>query len=218
MNNNQPKYLVLDIETSGLSPYQGHGLLQVAGLALDNKMQVIGQYNEYIKPPYNTIFDPIADRIHKIPRETTENGLSYQEFCEHFIAWVDEIFRESKSGIKPIMIGQFFTFDYNFLAYVVDTTLGQNELIFDSITGQYGLFQKVLSRDCIDTKTLVNIINTKAELEGLDPVFPITSLSKQGGLKDVLGIDKTQIIAHDALDDCLATREVLVRLLEIIKL
>jgi DNA polymerase III epsilon subunit-like protein len=207
------KYIILDLETSGLSPYKGHGLLQCACLALDNNFKIIGQYNEYIKPPLGTVFDTIADSIHKIPREVTANGLTYEEFCEHFILWVKEIFNE----IKPIMIGQFFVFDYNFLSYVIDSTLKESELIKDE-KGQYGLFQSVLSRNFIDTKALVNIINASAELSGFEPIFEGTSLSKKGGLKDALGISQQSFTAHDALDDCRATREVLIRLIKMINI
>jgi DNA polymerase III epsilon subunit-like protein len=206
------KYLILDLETSGLSPYQGHGLLQVACLALDKNLDIIGQYNEYVCPPEGTIFDAVADSIHKIPREVTNNGLTYQEFSEHFIGWVNSIF----GGVKPVMIGQFFVFDYNFLAYVIDSTLGKNDLIKDE-TG-YGLFQKVLSRNFLDTKCLVNIINTKCELEGKELYFPVSSLSKAGGLKDKLGLSAQAFVSHDALDDCRATREVLIRMLDVIEI
>jgi DNA polymerase III epsilon subunit-like protein len=206
------KYLILDLETSGLSPYQGHGLLQVACLALDSNLDIIGQYNEYICPPEGTVYDEVADSIHKIPRSVSDAGLNYQEFSEHFIDWVNSVF----NGFKPIMIGQFFVFDYNFLAYVIDSTLGKSELI-KAETG-YGLFQKVLSRNFIDTKALVNIINTKCELMGKEEFFPITSLSKIGGLKDKLGLSPQAFVAHDALDDCRATREVLIRMLDVIEI
>lgn len=206
----QPKFLILDIETSGLNP-NVHGLLQVAALALDVNFNVIGQYNEFVNPG-DVIFDPIADRIHKIPREKTLEGFTYQEFSEHFVGWVKDLF----GSIKPTMIGQFFVFDYNFLAHVVDNTLGESVLIKDPENNQYGLFQGVLSRNFIDTKSMVTMINAKCEFEGRKAYFPITSLSKSGGLKDRLGIDSSQMRSHDALDDCRATREVLLRLIELI--
>jgi DNA polymerase III epsilon subunit-like protein len=207
----QPQYLILDIETSGLNPVK-HGLLQVAALALDTNLDIIGQYNEYIKPPDSVIFDSIADSIHRIPREVTNQGLSYSEFSEHFIDWVTSVF----GSTKPTMIGQFFVFDYNFLAYVIDNTLGDNPMIKETDKDNYGLFQAVLSRNFIDTKSMVTMINTKCQLEGRESYFPITSLSAAGGLKDKLGIDISNLQAHDALDDCRATREVLIKLLELI--
>jgi DNA polymerase III epsilon subunit-like protein len=210
----KPKYLILDLETSGLSPYEGHGLLQTACLALDENFEIIGQYNEYINPPQGTIFDPIADKIHKISRVTTLAGLSYEEFSEHFIGWVKSIFGD----LKPIMIGQFFVFDYNFLAYVIDSTLGKNELIKDPIKEQYGVFQAILSRNFIDTKALVNIINAKCYLEGKEEYFPISSLSSPGGLKDKLGLISQGYQSHDALDDCKATRDVLIKSFELFQL
>jgi DNA polymerase III epsilon subunit-like protein len=210
----KPKYLILDLETSGLSPYEGHGLLQCACLALDDDFGIIGQYNEYINPPINTVFDPIADKIHKISKEVTAGGLSYSEFSTHFIQWVKSIFGD----VKPVMIGQFFVFDYNFLAYVIDSTLGNDPIIKDPIKEQYGIFQAVLSRNFIDTKALVNIINAKCYMEGKEEFFPISSLSSPGGLKDKLGLVTQGYQSHDALDDCKATRDVLLKLLDLFDL
>jgi DNA polymerase III epsilon subunit-like protein len=70
----------------------------------------------------------------------------------------------------------------------------------------------LLGNDIIDTKCIVNTLNLMAHLKGESLPFPITSLSKPGGLKDILGIDESMFVAHDALGDCEATLEVLKRL------
>ena len=58
---------------------------------------------------------------------------------------------------------------------------------------------------------MVMTANVKAELKGEEIPFPVTSLSKKGGLKDKFGLQEYQ--AHDALGDVLATRDVLIKLL-----
>jgi DNA polymerase III epsilon subunit-like protein len=71
----------------------------------------------------------------------------------------------------------------------------------------------LLDRNFLDTKSLANIINIVSENQTDKIPFEITSLSKEGGLKDVLNVGK-ETIAHDALGDCLATLEVLKKLLQ----
>ena len=68
--------------------------------------------------------------------------------------------------------------------------------------------------DIIDTKALANSINARALLKGRPAPFPVTSLSKPGGLKELFGITAYQ--AHSALGDVLATREVLIKLLDML--
>jgi DNA polymerase III epsilon subunit-like protein len=73
-----------------------------------------------------------------------------------------------------------------------------------------------LGNNFLDTKVIVNLINLKAKEQGLQPPFPVVSLSKPGGIKEVLGLQA--YLAHDAMGDVLATREVLLRLITLVEL
>ena len=68
-------------------------------------------------------------------------------------------------------------------------------------------FLKRLGNNFIDTKSLTNYFNLKAIISNQPVPFPVTSLSKEGGLADTLGIGGFE--AHTALGDCQATLEVL---------
>jgi DNA polymerase III epsilon subunit-like protein len=80
-------------------------------------------------------------------------------------------------------------------------------------TGEIGrqLHAKI-GNNLIDTKALTNALNLKHVFLNKPIPFPVASLSKPGGVKEVLGITGHQ--AHDAMGDVMATREVLLKLLE----
>jgi DNA polymerase III epsilon subunit-like protein len=208
------KYLVIDTETTGLDPHR-NGLIQCAALALDRELDVVAEYNVYICPPDSVIFDEESSKIHNIPIETIKNGLTYTEFAHNFIDFIAENF-----NTKPILIGQFFAFDYGFLSTVFDQAMDLDSEIKARLKApdneQYGLFQSLLSRNFIDTKSLASSLNLKAELISKPPLFQETSLSKVGGLKDTLMIPQDKFKAHDALGDCYATREVLIKMMDLL--
>jgi DNA polymerase III epsilon subunit-like protein len=192
------KYLLIDTETTGLF-FTQNGLIQAAGLILDNKLNEIERFCIDICPdqPYEISQESIE--ITGFTMERINAGMSYQDFCEFFLAILKKHFPER----KPIMIAQFLPFDYSYL-YAVFGKRNMHQELCDR-----------LGNDFIDTKCNVNAVNLMAELRG-DPIpFPSTSLSKPGGLKDKLGINQSAFTAHDALGDCEATLAVLKKLIGI---
>jgi DNA polymerase III epsilon subunit-like protein len=192
------KYLLIDTETTGLF-FSQNGLIQAAGLILDNKLNEIDRFCVDICPdqPYEISQESIE--ITGFTIERIQAGMSYQDFCEYFLNLLQNHFPDC----KPILVAQFLPFDYSFLY---------------SVFGKRNMDQELCDRlgnDFIDTKCNVNAVNLMAELRG-DPIpFPSTSLSKPGGLKDKLGIDQSTFTAHDALGDCEATLAVLKKLIVI---
>ena len=193
------KYLVIDTETSGVHAYE-NGLLQLSALALDNQLEVLAEFDEYVNPPKDAVVSPESAAIHNISPETTAKGLEYKQVCQAFINFIRENFET-----KPILIGQFFPFDYAFL-----------DAVFGKVAPEFSLFNSILSRNFIDTKSLANVFNIKAELIGRATVFGETSLSKPGGLKDTLGLNQEDYKPHNALDDCHATRDVLLKMVDLL--
>ncbi len=187
---------MIDTEATGLHTLK-HGLIQVAALALDEKLAIVDQYTIDIKPPDGYEISPEALKINGFTQERIDKGVSYEEFCHSFLHFVGQHFSQT-----PIAVGQFFPFDFAFIDYVFTSCNMENEL------------NEVMTNQFIDTKSLVLSLNLKAELEGKKLPFPVTSLSKPGGLKDKFGIWGEDFTAHDALGDVMATRAVLVKLLE----
>jgi DNA polymerase III epsilon subunit-like protein len=192
------KYLLIDTETTGLSPSR-HGLTQLAAVAMDEHLTVVGQFCQDVCPPEGVEVSQEALDLTGFTAERISQGLSYQEVTEQFVAFIQEHFSSSQ---EITTIGQFYPFDFAVLDHLFSQTTFK-----DSNVGR-----EILGNSFIDTKALVLGLNLKADLSGKPRPFPITSLSKPGGLKDTLNISGYQ--AHDALGDVLATREVLLKLLD----
>jgi DNA polymerase III epsilon subunit-like protein len=191
------KYLILDTETTGTN-FLKHGLIQIAALALDKKLEVCDQFVTDICPPTEVEITQESLDITGFTLDRIKKGKSYLEAASLFNQFILDNFIQ-----KPIVIAQFYPFDYAF-----------SQVLFDHT----GLDKDILDRNFIDTKTLANIINLKSNIIAGKDFFEITSLSKPGGLKDKLKIKSDKFKAHDALYDCLATREVLLKMISLLDL
>lgn len=188
-------YLALDTEATGLDPTI-HGLIEVACVVLDEKLEVLNTFQTYINPPQETVVDPIAMEIVHITQDQIQSGLLYEEFCHRFIEFVNDNYET-----KPIAIAQFYPFDYGYIKYVF------------SVSGFGEKFNELFGNDYIDTKSLVNSANVLARSRGENLPYPVSSLSKEGGLKDILKIDQSKYKSHSAFDDTMATIEVLKKII-----
>lgn len=188
------KYLVVDTETTGLDPHN-HILIQLAAAVLDEKMNIIETFCVDVKGEGDFPFSTEALDVTGFSLKRIENGEEPEKVCDDFILFIKNNFEN-----KPIMVGQFYPFDF---------------AVINSFFGKCGKSEEWLSltgNEFIDTKALVLTANLQAELREEKLPFPVTSLSKPGGLKEKFGFEEFQ--AHDALGDVLATREVLIRLLD----
>ncbi len=187
------KYLVLDIEATGLLPGI-HGLIQLAGLALDEQFAILDSLSFDIQPPQNTVIEPTALEINGFTLERIAQGVSYRQAAERLLSFLEKHFAQ-----EPILIGQFYPADYAMLVELCKQTGALGRKLHEKLGNNF-----------LDTKVIVNLINLKAQEQGLKPTFPVVSLSKPGGIKEVLGLQN--YLSHDAMGDVLATREVLLRL------
>ena len=191
------KYLIIDTEASGLNAWK-HGIIQLAWVVLDSKLEILDQKVIDIKPPIGYVVSDDALKVNNFTIERIEQGISYNEACDIFTTAVKEQFGES----MPICVGQFLPFDFKMI-----------EMMY-SVIGRGDELESIISNGFIDTKSTVLILNLKAELEENEIPFPITSLSKPGGLKDKFNLS---FDSHDALGDCLGTRLVLIEILKYLK-
>jgi DNA polymerase III epsilon subunit-like protein len=197
MAEKNSSYLIIDTETTGLHPAK-HGLIELAAAALDKNLAVMATFQADVCPPEDCAIDPEALQVNGFTRERIKQGLSYPAVCEQFRDFINNNF-----SAEPIVVGQFYPFDYAFLDH-----------IFSASGYDDGFGAVVRGNDFIDTKALANSMNLQAMLRGQLRPFASTSLSRPGGLKDRFAITGHQ--AHTALGDVLATREVLIKLLEML--
>ncbi len=191
------KYLIIDTEATGLNAWK-HGIIQLAWVVLGPKLEILDQKVIDIRPPKGYQVSDEALKINGFTIDRIESGISYDEVCDTFTASIKAHFGVS----KPICIGQFLPFDFKMLEMMYSTISRGDE------------FESILSNGFVDTKSTVLILNLKAELENKEIPFPITSLSKPGGLKEKFNLS---FESHDALGDCLGTRLVLIEILKYLK-
>jgi DNA polymerase III epsilon subunit-like protein len=184
------KYLIIDTESTGLHAAIS-SLIEVGIIITDQNLNILDQKVWEIQPEQDTFIDEEAMKVNNIVLNNRPNAISPTNFCHEFYGFLNLYFSE-----QPIVVAQFYPFDYSYL----DTIFVKNG--FDS-----RLVREILGNNFIDTKALAYYFNLKAAQAGKEIPFPITSLSKEGGLAHKLGISGFK--AHTALGDCQATLEVL---------
>ena len=191
----KPKYIIIDTETSGLWPHH-HGLIEFAGAVVSEDLQLLDTLSFDVRPPEDVEIDPVSLKINKFTRERIAAGVDYEAACTQITQFVETHFLTT----TPVFVGQFYPFDYAFLVSMYTRTSRVEEL------------SRFMSNKFIDTKSTAIMDNERAEYAGRSRVYPSTSLSSPGGLKDKLGITTHE--AHTALGDVLMTYEVLVKLIQ----
>lgn len=83
-------YVVFDTETSGLSPQQGHEILQIGAVKYNTRTgETIDTRSIYIKPSLNCVIEPAALRVNGIDIEKLKHtGVSKSEAINTFIEFI----------------------------------------------------------------------------------------------------------------------------------
>lgn len=163
---------------------------------MNELFEIVGEFFMDLCPPDNVIIDPKSLEYNGFTLDRIAAGKSYEEFCDYFDAFFQTHFPEGK---KPIIIGQYITADIAFLGSIFYNARRNS------------LYEK-LGNDIIDTKSIANQANAIARYNKIPLPFASTSLSKPGGIADILHI--TDYTAHTAKGDIMATREALLKFLK----
>lgn len=147
-------------------------------------------------PPDNILIDPKALEYNGFTLDRIAVGKSYEEFCDHWDAFIKTYFSLEH---KPILVGQYVTADIAFLGSIFYNA--RRSSLYDK-----------LGNDIIDTKSIANQANAIARYNKIALPFKSTSLSKPGGIAEMLRI--TDYSAHTAKGDITATREALMKFLK----
>ena len=81
------RVMVLDTETTGLSPKQGHRIIEIACLELVDRMPTGRVYHQYIQPERSV--DPEAFKIHGIANNFLANKPVFNEIYSEFLAFIE---------------------------------------------------------------------------------------------------------------------------------
>jgi DNA polymerase-3 subunit epsilon len=95
--------IVLDTETTGLDPYQGHRMVEIGCVELYNRIPTGQTFHRYLNPERDVPAEAFA--VHGLSAEFLKDKPTFAEVCEDFLAFV---------GDAPL-VAHNATFDFSFL-------------------------------------------------------------------------------------------------------
>ncbi len=81
------RQIVLDTETTGLEPEQGHRIIEIGCVELINRRLSGGHFHQYLRPDRRS--DPAAFAVHGISDEVLADKPPLSEVAEEFLAFID---------------------------------------------------------------------------------------------------------------------------------
>lgn len=81
------RQIVLDTETTGLEPHQGHKIIEIGCVELVNRRLTGRHYHQYIKP--NREIDEGAIEVHGITNEFLADKPVFEAIVDEFLAFID---------------------------------------------------------------------------------------------------------------------------------
>ena len=81
------KYIILDTETTGLEVLQGHRVIEIGAVLMNDRKKSEEHFHTYLNP--SRLIDEEASKVHGIMNEDLEDKPSFDEVAEEFLEFVD---------------------------------------------------------------------------------------------------------------------------------
>ena len=81
------KYIILDTETTGLEVKQGHRVIEIGAVLLNDRKKSEEHFHTYLNP--SRLIDEEATKVHGITNQDLEDKPSFDEIAEEFIQFVE---------------------------------------------------------------------------------------------------------------------------------
>ena len=81
------KYIVLDTETTGLEVKQGHRVIEIGAVLLNDRKKSEDNFHSYLNP--SRLIDEEASKVHGITNQDLEDKPSFDEIAEEFINFIE---------------------------------------------------------------------------------------------------------------------------------
>jgi DNA polymerase-3 subunit epsilon len=81
------KYIILDTETTGLEVLQGHRIIEIGAVLLNDRKKSEEHFHTYLNP--SRLIDEEASKVHGIMNEDLEDKPDFSEIAEEFLEFVD---------------------------------------------------------------------------------------------------------------------------------
>ncbi len=99
------RYVILDTETTGLSPQRGHRMVEIGAIAVHNREVSDEVFHRYINPQRDIPQEVV--RIHGIDNARVKDEPGFADIAEEFLAFID----------GATLVIHNAAFDLNFLMY-----------------------------------------------------------------------------------------------------
>jgi|TARA_B110000977_G_scaffold184320_1_gene247868 DNA polymerase-3 subunit epsilon len=81
------KYIILDTETTGLEVRQGHRIIEIGAVLLNDRKKSEEHFHTYLNP--SRLIDAEASEVHGIYNKDLEDKPSFDEIAEEFLEFVE---------------------------------------------------------------------------------------------------------------------------------
>ena len=81
------KYIVLDTETTGLEVKQGHRVIEIGAVLLNDRKKSDEYFHSYLNP--SRLIDQEASEVHGIMNEDLEDKPAFDEIAEEFLNFIE---------------------------------------------------------------------------------------------------------------------------------
>ena len=81
------KFIILDTETTGLEVKQGHRVIEIGAVLLNDRKKSEDHFHSYINP--SRLIDEEASKVHGITNADLEDKPSFDNIAEEFLEFVD---------------------------------------------------------------------------------------------------------------------------------
>ncbi|MHB8160616.1 MAG: 3'-5' exonuclease [Thermoleophilia bacterium] len=188
MTNQISNLVIIDIETSGVNPFR-HDPLAIGLVPLT---EGVSPLVVYIRPETIKWSEEAKENFAKFETEWNTNALKPVDACTKIERYLSHV---SNQG-SVTTIGHNIGFDVAFLRKIAFLA-GKDEISF-------------MSHRVLDTHTMLYLLFLKGEI-------PSSALNSDGAFK-FFGINIPDERRHTALGDALATRELVLKLLDLLQI
>ena len=81
------KYIILDTETTGLEVRQGHRMIEIGAVVLNDRKKSEEHFHTYLNP--SRLIDAEASQVHGIYNKDLEDKPSFDEIAEEFLEFIE---------------------------------------------------------------------------------------------------------------------------------
>lgn len=82
------RQIFLDTETTGLNPNQGHRIIEIAAIEIQNRQQTNNRFHAYLNPERD--IDPAAQEVHGISMEFLQDKPFFIDISEEFLSFIGD--------------------------------------------------------------------------------------------------------------------------------